>query len=1396
MKKLFTIFLVFIISVRLYSQNPCTNCPSNNGDTTLYDVITLDSRASQFEYVPGQILVKFKDEVSLVLGKTNGYVTVGVPSIDEIMQKYKVTAIEKVFPQEKKKIEKKFLKSFNGYEFEVPSLHNIYKLQCDSLTFIFDAIRELNENENVVYAEPNYIYSIIESEPLSPPLNEAEMKEWLKENPLKVYSPKELFPQSTTLPLSTDVVTPNDPLYNEQWGIPATQINQVWSTVTGDTTQLIAILDTGVDWLHPDLQNKIWINSLEIPDNGIDDDGNGFIDDIRGWDFINNDNNPMDDNTHGTHVAGIAAAEANNGIGIAGVNWGAKIMAIKVFQSSGRGDAAKITQGIIYAMNKGANVINMSFGSYARSLTMENALANAYGTATLVAAAGNDTKCIGPGMFCARFYPAAISYVLGIEATTQSGLAGFSNYDQDGPVFSQYEELNNYELRAPGVSILSLIPNGGYRVYNGTSMAAPLVSGAVSLYQKQFTGQSQELMWGNLINTINLHLQLANAMTVQAKPVLWFVSHKIVDTLDGDGDGRTDAGETIELWFEVRNTWGQADSVWVGIEFSEFEDTTTASIIKDKAFIGSISPYARRTNEFNTLRIHINPNVVHDRDIAFSSKLWYMGSIDTIKQQIILNIENGEELSGVMDSIMVLTPDKLWLVNKPFRVGANGKLYISPGTKVYIRGGNYIYVNGKIIAKGSKDSLIEFTSYNGIGSGIKRDTRPLTPDSLIYCYFYNIGTPYWNDYWGYGSCLIENCTFENILQSLNFLHDFIKGVNIIKNSIFRYINNIKPFSTYSLTIMENNNIYNVKLIDYPSGLLDNKRIRYNNFVNASVNFHLETSNKDIRKNNLIKSHFISFGGNMDLINIPYNYWGKSNGGYEEQIYDFWEDPSLPLANPFPLLSIPDDSAHGIVWKVLVNGKDAQEEFVEPLGVGTHRFDVYFNRPMDINYPPKLTFGVREPYTQHAVVDSASWSPDSTVWTAYYTVKLYTGDGINRIRVEGARDTEGFEIPIEDQRFEFLIDAAGSASEDFQATAGLGRVTLEWSNPDPAFIPDVLGYNMYRFEHINDSTLTEPILINSSLITDTIYTDFNVIPNKKYYYYYKIVRTNFDETDSSKIVSSIPFTASIGDANGDLSINILDITTIISFILSQNPQPFIFEAADVNQDGQVNILDVVGVVNIIMGNVPKFAAISNKPKISFDTKTAYIENGEGLAGLQFKLVGKNLGNSTVITGEAARGMELSYNTIGDTMYVVIYSFKNQTIKNSEKEILFKLSQGYFKELKEVMGSNLKGEKVEISLINDGEIIPKEYHLYQNYPNPFNSTTIIRYALPNPGDVELTIYNILGQKVWDYKTSHQQPGYYEITWNGHNNSGHLVSTGVYIYRIKADKYVSQKKMLLLK
>lgn len=189
---------------------------------------------------------------------------------------------------------------------------------------------------------------------------------------------------------------------------------------------------------------------------------------------------------HGTHVAGIIGAVGNNGIGIAGAAWDVKLMHIKVFQSSGVGNSTTIAAGVEYASSNGATLLNMSFGSFAPSATLALALENAYTTAVLVAAAGNAGICIGPGKCpdnedSAPYYPGSYSYVLGVE----DGAGDYDNYDNSGPIATSYENLLNYELKAPGSSIMSTIPGGGYAPLTGTSMASPLVAGGLHcIYNK------------------------------------------------------------------------------------------------------------------------------------------------------------------------------------------------------------------------------------------------------------------------------------------------------------------------------------------------------------------------------------------------------------------------------------------------------------------------------------------------------------------------------------------------------------------------------------------------------------------------------------------------------------------------------------------------------------------------------------------------------------------------------------------------------------------------------------------------------------------------------------------------------------------------------------------------
>ncbi|MFA6978580.1 MAG: S8 family serine peptidase [Ignavibacteriaceae bacterium] len=1405
--KHFLLYFFALLQINLFSQTVGGITPVTD------DVIKLDPRASQFDFVPGQVLIKLKDDVRVSLAKVNDVTVMGVASIDAVLQKHNMQKAEKLFPNEKRSFSKRMLKTSNGKEFEQPNLHNIYKVVGDSSLNIIEVINELKADPNVEYAEPNYILSIVESKPVSPALTESEMIEWLKDHPEINVANSPTSPMTKNL-LTNDqlhkpnVVTPNDPLYPQQWGIPATQVDAVWDSTTGDTTQLIAILDTGVDWLHPDLKNKIWTNPNEIPDNGMDDDGNGYVDDVRGWDWINNDNNPTDDNSHGTHVAGIAAAEVNNGIGIAGVNWKAKILPLKVFQSSGRADAATIAQGIIYAKIIGATVINMSFGSYSRSMTMEGALENAYTTSVLVAAAGNDGIWIGPCSLCKPFFPAALAYVLGVQVIG----ASFTNYDQDGPIFSEFPDLLNYELSAPGTEILSSIPDGNYRIYSGTSMAAPLVSGAVSLYKIKHSVDPQELMWGSLIKTSTNYIQINSAININPQPVINFISNTIVDTLVGDNNnGFVDAGETLQLWFTLRNTWGQSDSVFVGIKFGEFEDTTVAQIIKDTAFVGSISPYATRSNESNPLLIHINTDIANNRDIVFEGLLWYNGSPDTVKQKIVLKTNNGIYLDGVMDTTMVLTPNYLWIVNSSFRVGTNGELNILPGVQLNLN--KNIVNRGKIIGFGKPDSLItikgpgsiisgvygsgimnfKYTSFSGMRTGFDQGNSM----TFLNCVFeeistYEAGWPRCLFLWGktiMKDNVIRNCAFERLFSwGMDHPVDFTKN-NVEDCLVFGEINT---------------SIFN----DYvPLGFNNFIKIRNYFYQTFGVTYRptalFSYANQPVSNNNFISvgeyCYFAQSGGG-DVINIPNQYWGTTIlEKLKKKNYDFWVDPTYSMINYQPIHTAPSDSAHGIVWKILVNGKDAQDEVVEPIGVGPQRYDVYFNRPMDTAFVPQLTFGVREPYTQQAVVDSSKWSDDRKIWTAYKTIKLYTGDGINRLRVEGAKDDEGFEIPIEDMRFEFLISAAGSSSLDFAATAGLGKVNLEWSNPQD--VPDLLGYNMYRLEHINDSTLTQPVMINTSLINDTLFTDFNVIPNKKYYYYYRTVRTDFSESDSSRVVSTTPYTAALGDGNGDLSVNVLDVLGTVSYILGQNPQPFIFDAADVVRDSIINVLDVVGNVNIILkGTLLKnyLAKTSyGNAKVEFTGNEVYLTTDQPVAGIQLQFKGKGLKDKKFIYSGSAAFENMS-SSIGDTMQIALMYSLNKNEFASGKYLIGTIN-GDAKDisLADVVLSDNEGGKIISSLVDNGvSNIPDNYYLDQNYPNPFNLSTTIQYGIPAKTAGKIVIYNILGQQVRTFDLGEREAGRYKIMWDGKNNYGSVISTGVYIFRFESANFTSAKKMILLK
>lgn len=304
-------------------------------------------------------------------------------------------------------------------------------------------------------------------------------------------------------------VIPNDPSFNDLWGLHNIGQNggtvdvdidapEAWDLTMGDTGLVVGVIDTGVDYTHPDLATNMWINPGEIAGNGLDDDNNGYVDDVHGIDCINDDSDPFDDNNHGTHVAGTIGARGNNGTGVVGVNWQVHIMALKFLGADGGGFTSDAIECLDYAImmktTHGVNIrlTNNSWGGGGFSQALQDAI-EASGNAGMlfIAAAGNSSN----DNDAVPHYPSSydLPNIIAVAATDRNdNLASFSSYG-----------ATSVDLGAPGVSILSTIPGNAYSSFSGTSMATPHVAGAVALVWAHNPAADTHGVKNLLMNTVD-----------------------------------------------------------------------------------------------------------------------------------------------------------------------------------------------------------------------------------------------------------------------------------------------------------------------------------------------------------------------------------------------------------------------------------------------------------------------------------------------------------------------------------------------------------------------------------------------------------------------------------------------------------------------------------------------------------------------------------------------------------------------------------------------------------------------------------------------------------------------------------------------------------------------------
>ena len=1389
MKKLFSIVLLLACSITLMAQEMPDNLWQADEPINPYGC----------EYVANEVIVKFKHSSPVRIQRhktTRRFVSASVTEVDMVLDSLGIFDVEDLMPLTGHMVSQKVMTVGGKRLAPDQNLSKLCNIVFDTtkIQTVDEAIAILERLPEVEYAEPNYIVRIMSASAEDTIYDHLDAEKYMAE-----------------------------PLYSQQYGPAMINLPWLWNQPKSKKRPVIAIIDTGVDIEHPDLKDNIWCNEAEI--NGIggqDDDHNGYFEDIHGYDFVNNTGVIGDRNGHGTHCAGIAAAVGNNDIGITGANPDALIMPVQVLDKSGTGSVSTIIKGIDYAIANGADILSMSFGGNCSSEAEEYALLKAfYAGKYLVAAAGNDGEDIyASHPICVRqhMFPAAYKFVIGVMATDDKGnKAAFSNFDEDGPYYSEYDptgpaffgDYYNYDIAAPGSDIMSTFLNGTYRAMSGTSMSTPLVAGALSRLLQCRTFISQESCQGLLIqtrdtNTYN-NIDVKAAMEfdeMNVTPVLVVTNFQIVDTINGgNGDGKPNPGETLEIYPTVRCVYGYPKNASIRMKHGLNVDTTTLEFIKRKAFVGySLSPGASiRSKEPIVVKI------AEKCDDGYSISLYstiYVDSIHTIDMaskyahQLVLKIEDKHIVKGIIDSTLVLGPDRKHHFMVNVTSSPKGNLIIKPGTTILINDGVTIDLSrGRFTIKGTPDSIIVFTTMDSQPNA-QYNIVLQKEDTVEYASFEHNGSVnyhYYRQPTELSHAVIVNSTIRNHRL-------WTHGLSVYNSNIYHI-----PLASFSETSWHNCSMKNQldKVIYMDDSEAACFYILEESFLSIPYNCNILNEpgpgkfawNKNTNDFGIIKMEEPCYFGTIDMDILQQSVYDATTGHGTCQ---------FDLSNR---LIVPSKEAPGIVWKIHVDGEEILPYKLTstPIGVGTHKFEIYYSCAMDTSIYPIVSFGVREPYTQHVVAEDPLWSADSTIFTAYYTINARTmTDGVNRVLISGGQDDQKFTPIIEKQRFDIIVQATGSLATGLFAEAGLGKVTLQWHTDEEDF-EDLMGYHIYRWtedtikwdaywddlgNYIEAGWKFDTVLINDVLLLpeDTAFIDYDVIPGKSYYYEIRQLNTSFTEYNFSHPVTATPLTAQKGDANGSMSVDVADVVAEVSYLTGGNPQPFIFEAADVNSDTKINILDIVATVSIITNPAVSslgFAA-DQTASYSIEDGILYIETPVVLGGVQFAF---NL-DAEVSALEALNGFEqMTWNTATNHNFMA-YSMSGKVLEVGKHALLYVGDAA----LDKIVLSNAQGQNVPaIQKTATGLSSVESMQMRLPNPNPFTTQVTIPYIVGQIGEhhVQLVFTNLAGMVVDSYATTNTF-GEYTYTWRPS-----ALPEGVYFVTLLVDgKKMQSNKLIRVK
>jgi subtilisin family serine protease len=1260
------------------------------------------------DYVPGEVILKLKS----VNSNTEAENTLSMLQKDFNVEKFQELLIGNSNKQKRKSRNSNFE---NIYKAQVPNDINIYKLCSD-----------LNNQDMIEFAEPNY-YRYLNS------------------------------------------TVPNDSLFNQQWYLHAIRAPQGWDLSQGSRDVIISIVDSGIDVDHPDLVNEIWRNVNEIPDNNIDDDNNGFIDDIIGWDFVNNTNNPnpepdgIDDDgdgqtdetvDHGTSMAGFASASTNNLRGIAGVSWNCSIMPLQVFPDDGGASAANVAAAILYAAENNADVINLSLGSTNASTLEHIAIKEAVRMgAAVFASAGNDN-------IIDDHYPSGFPEVICVAST--ANLADLkSNISNFNPAVDVCAPGGDFTLSPPTemISTSYYDPEFGFNniwssrtkegfLTSGTSSATALVSGVAGLLFAANPNYTNADVYFQIVGTAddiydknpdfigllgNGRVNIFRALSEESiqYPKIEFISLSVQDSLNGNNNKKIDLGETVDLVLKIRNTWETARNATLNLII----DDPAVDVINGSIF----------SNELHGLR-NLDKNEYTNLDDPFTISVSPNSVPRTIKAKMQLLADNYEKEFDVSFSI-----DPRILVIDDDVPGKDG--FSKDVENYYFEALEAIDISfdtWDIDFLQEEPHSKKLAPYDIViwGTEVTNPTLNTNNRAALQNYFEKSGGKaiiFGQDIaWDLADVYSDTNEYNRNTRSKDWFEQFLGASYVSDDGQYNRVNGVEEnpithgmsfnfFQPQRSLLLQNPDVIDTlnggrAIFTNPQG--DVAAVTQSGRSNQGFEWGtiyyafggLESIPNELTRQQLLANSINYLNGvqvnhaPVKDVTVPMERDILVNISLQNDTLELEKvELHYTIDGVFPATIIPMDADTADLFKATIPQVESGVVGYQILVKATNGFyapRIHYSykigadkKPPTIEKVKSLTNAIDKvgPFEIISRVDDNLAVNENSVFVHYWTVHT-TKDSVKAEKIENSRDykatiaddfmygdtlmyyTSAMDVAADPNMAVTSIDTVVIGLEDFEN----GLVGWE---PDSAGTWGVVAEEPFGgFFNLDDSPGATPISDNETIL---------------------LLKAPLDLSSSDYAV--ITYAAR----------NMLRPAKDLGYL-------------ELSADNGETWTDVA-----------KFSSL--KPQ----WKEYFIPIGE-FTGVGFDnvLLRIRLKTKTGDITEKFTGMEI------DNIFV-----REDIVQSVSEE-------------------------------NSASALPVDFSLAQNFPNPFNPTTTIEYNVPQNSHVNIEIYNMLGQRIRTLIDQNKSAGNYSIVWNAKDDSGVNVASGMYFYRMDAGDFSALRKLVLLK